>query len=337
MLRFLSLIITSLLFFLSSCSVFSPKKPPLVFDAEMSGNDLMSLYILSRTGAVSLIAVTPSGTDLKTFTHAAEDAARVLTLAEQTNVPVSSVLSRGLCTPATYPPGWITVNEDTSGYNLPPSTITPLPITGSALMKQVISQSKQKVILLCLGPLNNLANVLVEAPELKEKIARVIMLGGSLHTTENVALPFHLQWKETSIYNTFADPCSANVVLTSGIPITLIPLDVVSLVRNTPDLLEKYNLAPPTNPGARFVLKVLSDHAQSNTIRSFAVFWDMVGIMSIIHPKLLKFETMTITVVTQPGQALGHIIPVANGTSVQLCTWINSQAFFDLFFKMINE
>lgn len=330
--------ITTLLMLSSSCER-SPHAPPdVLFDAEMSSNDLMTLYVLNKSLRANLVGVTVSGAQNNPFKQAAVNAERVLMLTQDTKIPVAALSSPMFCPPASFPQDWVNPTEDLSIYHLPTNTASPLSIDGSTLMEEVLSRATQKVTIFCLGPLNNLAHLLIKTPSIKDKIARVVMIGGSLHTTQEVVLPFHVAWKEASLYNTFSDPCSANIVLTSGLPITLIPLDVITMVRDTQEILDTYIKSPPKDPGARFVVDVLKEHSMTkNTFRGFAVFWDMIALMSIIEPKILTFETAYLTIETNPGPLFGYIIPDGVGHPVDLCTSIDYQRFFELFFSIIGE
>ncbi len=74
-------------------------------------------------------------------------------------------------------------------------------------------------ITLCtLGPLTNVAAALVKAPDIAGKIAEVVMMGGGFFEGGNVT--------PAAEFNIYVDPHAAHVVLSSGIKITMHPLDV---------------------------------------------------------------------------------------------------------------
>lgn len=68
------------------------------------------------------------------------------------------------------------------------------------------------------GPLTNLAAALEKAPEIKDEIGRVVLMGGALTQPGNVNA-----WTEANISQ---DPDAANMVFRSGIPATMVGLDV---------------------------------------------------------------------------------------------------------------
>ncbi len=80
------------------------------------------------------------------------------------------------------------------------------------------------------APLTNLAVALIKKPSLKKAISEVIWMGGSMGAG-NIT--------PSSEFNAFADPHALQVILTSGIPFTMIGLDVTHQVATTPDWLAK--------------------------------------------------------------------------------------------------
>lgn len=74
-------------------------------------------------------------------------------------------------------------------------------------------------ITLCtLGPLTNVAAALVKAPDIAGKIAEIVMMGGGFFEGGNVT--------PAAEFNIYVDPHAAHVVLSSGVKITMHPLDV---------------------------------------------------------------------------------------------------------------
>lgn len=71
---------------------------------------------------------------------------------------------------------------------------------------------KEPVVLVTLAPLTNIALLLEQYPDVKAKIARICMMGGSLNGGN--ILP-------RSEFNIYHDPEAAKIVFNSGVPITM--------------------------------------------------------------------------------------------------------------------
>ena len=80
--------------------------------------------------------------------------------------------------------------------------------------------------LVTLGPLTNIAIALGKHPDLKEKLHRIVMMGGS--ATRGNRTP-------SAEYNIYADPEAAQAVFRSGIQIVMCGLEVTEQAQLTPE------------------------------------------------------------------------------------------------------
>ena len=88
------------------------------------------------------------------------------------------------------------------------------------------------VTLCTLGPLTNVAMALVKAPDIGPRIREIVMMAGAYFEVGNIT--------PSAEFNVYVDPEAADVVLTSGIPITMIPLDVTHGVLSLSHRLEGF-------------------------------------------------------------------------------------------------
>ncbi|MFU1875700.1 nucleoside hydrolase, partial [Enterococcus faecium] len=70
-----------------------------------------------------------------------------------------------------------------------------------------------------IAALTNIALLLTLYPEVKENIAEIVMMGGSLARGNT---------NTSSEFNTYVDPHAAQIVFQSGVPLTMVGLDVTS-------------------------------------------------------------------------------------------------------------
>jgi inosine-uridine nucleoside N-ribohydrolase len=97
------------------------------------------------------------------------------------------------------------------------------------------------------GPLTNLALAIRRYPELRERIGRIVTLGGAwgLGTKSAAA-----EW------NILCDPEAAAIVYGSGIPITMVPVDASGTVPITSGLIDRIAALP--GPAARLAAELLA-------------------------------------------------------------------------------
>ncbi|MHC0038809.1 nucleoside hydrolase [Pseudoneobacillus sp. C159] len=81
-----------------------------------------------------------------------------------------------------------------------------------------VHEYENELTIVTTGPLTNLASAIQKAPEIVEKVGRIVSMGGAVSTPGNVT-----KFAEANIY---IDPEAANLVLQSQLPITLVGLDV---------------------------------------------------------------------------------------------------------------
>ncbi|WP_445678559.1 nucleoside hydrolase [Radicibacter daui] len=105
------------------------------------------------------------------------------------------------------------------GPELPEPTIPLQAQHGVDYLVDTIRASEPGEITLCtLGPLTNVAMALIKAPEIAPKIREIVMMGGAYFEVGNIT--------PAAEFNTYVDAEAADVVLRSGVPVTMAPLDV---------------------------------------------------------------------------------------------------------------
>src|SRR5438128_2226200 len=102
------------------------------------------------------------------------------------------------------------------------------PEHGILYLIERLRRAESKSITLCaLGPLTNIALALVAAPDIAAGVAELVLMGGASHGRGNMT--------PAAEFNIYVDPHAASVVFDSGLPITMVPLDVTEEVRSTPE------------------------------------------------------------------------------------------------------
>jgi len=82
-----------------------------------------------------------------------------------------------------------------------------------------------KITLVAVGPLSNIAQLLTEHPDCKPWIKRLVIMGGSVRVGYNNKPPAQAE------FNIRADPKAAQTVFSSGIPLTVAPLDATTMLK----------------------------------------------------------------------------------------------------------
>lgn len=84
-------------------------------------------------------------------------------------------------------------------------------------MRNVLLESDEKITLVPIGPLTNIALLITTYPEVKEKIDEIVLMGGSTGRGNCGVM---------SEFNFHVDPEAAKIVFNSGLKIAMAPMDV---------------------------------------------------------------------------------------------------------------
>ena len=100
--------------------------------------------------------------------------------------------------------------------DLPVATSKPQEQNAVSWLVDTLMNSEDKITLIPVGPLTNIAHALRIEPRIKDKIEEVVIMGGAYHVGNITAV---------AEFNWWIDPEAAKIVMDSGLNITLIPLD----------------------------------------------------------------------------------------------------------------
>jgi purine nucleosidase len=162
-------------------------------------------------------------------TQNAINARKVVELSGRTDIPVYAGCSRPLrrqLVTAEHVHG----ETGLDGPNLPDPQIPLQTLHGVDYIINTLMAAEPKTITLCtLGPLTNVAMALIKQPAIAERIAEIVMMGGAYFEVGNIT--------PAAEFNIYVDPEAADVVLRSGVPVTILPLDVTHQIQSTPERL----------------------------------------------------------------------------------------------------
>ena len=97
-----------------------------------------------------------------------------------------------------------------------------------------------EVTLVPIGPLTNVAAAFEKAPEVVGRVAEIVLMGGAYFEVGNIT--------PAAEFNIYVDPEAADIVFRSGVPLTVMPLDVTHKALTTRARVEAFR-ALGTEPG----------------------------------------------------------------------------------------
>jgi pyrimidine-specific ribonucleoside hydrolase len=193
----------------------------VILDVDTGIDDALALLLAVKSPALNVLGVTCVDGNC-TLEEVARNTLAVLDWAGATRVPVALGASHPLCESPSY--AYEVHGKDGLGEMiLPASSRKPVAQPAVAFLRQALLNTNAPITIIALGPLTNIALLLVQHPEVKGKIARIVNMGGSMSAGGNATA--------AAEFNIRHDPEAADIVYRSGVPILMYGLDVFRKVR----------------------------------------------------------------------------------------------------------
>ena len=198
------------------------------------------------------------------------------------------------------------------------------------LITKMAREYPHELTLIATGPLTNLALALQKDSEGMRKLKEAVIMGGAVRTTGNIT--------SYAEFNIFVDPLAAKAVFDSGLPTSLVPLDVTHQVFLTSQVIEE-RLKPIDNSFSQFVIEAISyDLATHRFLRGSQLIYlhDPLSVGVVINPDLVKKERLSLDVQTQDGEHYGHVSESKEGPKIEVCLEVDAERFLDLFLSRLS-
>jgi purine nucleosidase/pyrimidine-specific ribonucleoside hydrolase len=296
----------------------------VILDVDPGHDDAVAIMMACGSPGLDLLAVTTVAGNA-TLPKTTRNALRVLSLIGRTGVPVaagaSGPLVRDLRTAED-----IHGESGMDGPEIPEATFEPDERGAVELVADTLGGASEPVALIPVGPLTNIAALLRRHPELKGKISRVSLMGGSIGLGNTTP---------AAEFNIYVDPEAAREVFESGLPITMSGLDVThraGVGRAERDRLRGLG-------GIGEVVAGFLDFFASTYERSFGFdappLHDPVAVAAILEPGVLKTRPMNVQIECESDLTRGETVCDLHGVTgrppnADVGVELDREAFFDL-------
>jgi len=199
------------------------------------------------------------------------------------------------------------------------------------LITKLASQHPNELTLIAVGPLTNVALALHRDLEGMKKLKEVVIMGGAVRVKGNVT-PY-------AEFNIFVDPLAARMVFKSGLPITLVPLDVTHQVCLTSRVMEE-RVKPLNNLFSQFVVEATQYNSTTHRfLENSEMFYlhDPLAVGVAINQDLVGMERLSIHVGTENGEYYGQTKEVEGCPRINACLSVNSKTFLQLFLSRLSS
>jgi pyrimidine-specific ribonucleoside hydrolase len=194
---------------------------PVLLDCDPGIDDMIAILVAVASPDVELVGVTTVGGNVG-IDATTRNALDVLALAGRPDVPVARGADRPYLRSLDNRAESVHGDNGLGGITLPASTAGPVAASALELLAGTIRAATEPVTLVATGPLTNVALLFAVHPELASRLARLVVMGGSIGAGNRTP---------AAEFNIWADPEAAYRVLTEPglprpVPTTLVGLDV---------------------------------------------------------------------------------------------------------------
>jgi purine nucleosidase len=201
------------------------------------------------------------------------------------------------------------------------------------IIETLLTQESGTVTLCPLGPLTNIAQALIRAPQIATRIREIVLMGGGFFEGGNIT--------PTAEFNIYVDPQAAHIVLTSGVPIVMLPLDVTHKALTSARRIERFR-AMGTRSGAASaeLLEFFERFDEEKYGSDGGPLHDPNVIAYLLKPDLYKGRHCNVVVETASDLTLGMTVVDWWGVTDRpknafYIRDVNDEGFFDLLIERI--
>ncbi len=303
----------------------------ILIDCDPGHDDMMAIMLASSSDDLELLGITTvagNQTGEKTY----RNALKTLTLIGRTDVPVARGADKPLFRDLTVAPEIHGVSG-LDGADLPEPRVQGVEQHAVDFLVQTVMESGTPLILVPTGPLTNVALAMLKDPRITTKLERIVLMGGAV---------FDSNITPAAEFNIYVDPEAAKVVFGSGVPITMVGLDVTNKALFGFDDIEE--LSRLNGNVSRVVSPLLKFFAQANKdIFGFdgAPLHDALAVAHLIKPEVIKTRNMNVEIETEGDLTRGRTVADVYGVTgrsanTAVAMEVDNSLFKEMLFQAIK-
>lgn len=267
----------------------------IIIDTDPGIDDALAFLLALASPEIKLEALTTTQGNVN-LEKATRNALSVLELARASHIPVAS----GSLLPLVQPLRASAAIHGESGIgnsNLPEPQSKPVPVHAVDYLIEKILAEPGQISIFPIGPLTNIAMAIRKEPEFARAVKELVIMGGAILEHGNIT--------PLAEFNIYVDPHAAHIVFHSGIPMTLIPLDVTHKCLLKLEQIER--LMKIDSPISRFIKDAVEVYLKASFELGYegSALHDPLTLAIIIAPELLTLKEYYVDVDISGGVSMG--------------------------------
>lgn len=192
---------------------------------------------------------------------------------------------------------------------------------------------KGEITMILLAPLTNMALAIRKEPRLAEWLKELVIMGGAVDYPGNIT--------PAAEYNMYIDPEAAKIVFHSGIPITLVGLDVTSTTLLTKKEVNEIADGPVHDFVAGATVHYMNHYLQRNGVEACSMH-DPLAVGVALDRTLVKTEKYFVDVETRSDMCDGKTVCdyknyYKREPNIDVCVEVDSARFIETLISTLSK
>lgn len=309
----------------------NPKR--IIIDTDPGVDDALTILLALASPEIQLEALSTTQGNV-TVEKATRNALATLELLKASHIPVAKGCSLPLIGPLLVS-DHVHGNSGIGNAKLPEAKTQSISEHAIDYLIERFLAQPGEISLFAIGPLTNVALAIRKEPRVAGAIKEMVIMGGAVREGGNIT--------PQAEFNIYADPHAAHIVFHSGIPITLVPLDVTHkciLYRKDVQHLQKIN-----SPITQFIYdssEVYLDFTKEKTGIDGCALHDPLTLATIIAPELLTLEDHYVDVDISGGVSMGKTFAdfyhtTGKPANMKVATDVRGEEFVEIFLQRMES
>jgi len=300
-------------------------KRPVIIDCDPGIDDAIALIIAFKSTELEIVGITTVAGN-QTLDKTTRNALALVEAFDQT-IPVASGSEYPLFREQVTA-GYVHGKSGLKNLILPEPKRQALP-DAIVFIYEEAKKANGQLEIVAVGPLTNIAQLLLIYPDVKPLIKRVTIMGGG-HCYGNIT--------PSAEFNFFADPEAAKVVFESGLDLVMVGLDVT--VADGLSRADIERLFKSHNKETEIISFILNDmvNAEGSGYKALAYIHDAMALLSLTYPKMLEGDDYHVDIETQSQLTYGKsVVDIYGVTHKPKNAWVALKVNSEIFHLAMKE
>lgn len=307
---------------------------PIIIDTDPGQDDAIAILLALASPELDVLGITAVAGNVP-LPLTEKNARKICELAGRADMKVFAGCSRPLVRPL-HTAEQVHGPSGLDGPELPEPTM-PLQKQHAVdwIVDTLMAAPDGEITLCPLGPLTNIAMAIVKEPRILPKIREIVLMGGGFFEGGNST--------PTAEFNILVDPHAAHVVFTSGVKLTMLPLDVTHRALMSHEWIEKLRgLGTPVGVASAEMLAFYERFDMEKYGEAGGPLHDPCVIAFLLRPELFGGRDCNVRIEIASETTMGMTVVDWWGVTglprnCHVVRTIDAQGFYDLILERLSR